>query len=163
VPWPTGEEWDDDLDYNSLGSYYFNEQALDLFVQIFEMYRTGIERIYLGENLTTKIFPDAVCYYSKDISGLKEIPFIVVPSSGTLVLKVEDWGIDKRSWTVNEVKDSSVSLNISMGDLNDNIWYTVTKNGEILGDYQSNYRGELYFTVSGAFSGVTTFEMIKKN
>jgi hypothetical protein len=149
--------------FNSMGTIYMSEQSLDLLLQTVEMYRTGREQIYIGENLTTKVYPDAVCYYSKDITGLKEIPFMVVPSSGTLVLKVEDWKIDKRSWTISEVRDSSVSLNISMGDLNDNSWYTVTKNGEIIGDYQSNYRGELYFTVSGIFSGTTTFEMIKKN
>jgi hypothetical protein len=162
LPWEQGPEYDDEFDYNSVGVWYFNEQALDAIVQIFEMYRTGQERIYQGDNLITKVFPDAVCYYSKDISGLKEIPFIVIPSAGTLMLSVDKWSSDQRTWTVQDVKGSNISLNVSMGDLNDNLWFTVSKNGKILGDYQSNNKGELYFTVSGSFPGTTTFEMLKK-
>jgi hypothetical protein len=163
LPWEQGPEYDDEFDYNSVGVWYFNEQALDAIVQIFEMYRTGQERIYLDENLITKVYPDAVCYYNKDISGLKEIPFMVIPSTGTLKLSVNNWSTDKREWTVDDVSGSQVTLDVSMGDLNDNIWFKVSMNGEELGDYQSNERGELYFTVDGSFPGKTSFVMVKKS
>ncbi len=160
-PWRAREDETGKPEYNSLGSWYFNEQALDLFVQIFEMYRTGKDKIYLDDKLTTKVYPDAICYYSRDVSELEEIPFSVIPTEGAIILETQDWDINRRSWIISGGEDSEISLALTMGGLNINAWYDLTQNGEMLGEYQSNYKGELYVTVSGLFNKPTVFEMVR--
>lgn len=163
LPWPQTEKESERWEINSTGVYYFNEQALDLFLQTFSMYRTGYEKIYFGDDLTTKVYLDGTCYYSKDISGLVEMPFMVTPSSGSLVLKVNNWEDNNRSWTVTEVIDTPISIAVSVGHLNNNTWYSIKKNSKLYGDFQSNYRGELYFTDNSTTDKKITYELLIKN
>lgn len=147
--------------YNSLGSWYFNEQALDLFVQIFEMYRKGKD-FYFGDKMTIKVYPDGVCYYSKDISKCKKIPFNVLPSSGSIRLKIAEWSESTKSWNISEGLNSEISLSVFIKDLKCNNWFTILLDGEEIGDYQSNNQGELNFTVTDTFSDFSVFVMRNK-
>jgi hypothetical protein len=99
-PWLARKETEGGAHFDSMGVNYTNEQALDCFLQVLELFRMGKD-LYLGAELVHKIYPDGACYYSKDISGMKVVPMELVPSSGTLQVTVEHWADGARTWIVS--------------------------------------------------------------
>ena len=160
-PWRAREDESGKPDYNSLGSWYFNEQALDLFVQTFEMFRTGKD-IYYGEGLTNRIFPDGVCYYSKDISNHKKVDLLVLPSADIINVSVTAWGEDNKQWNVKSITDATISTACNIGDLIPGKWYNVVKDDELSGAYQASAMGTIAFSNTGSYDKSCTFKVIPK-
>jgi len=152
-PWLARPE---DSDFNSLGTIYMNEQSLDCFLQIVEMYFTG-RGLYF--EVVNKVYPDGICYYSTDISKKKRVNLSVLPSMGTIDVSVNTWTTDSKKW--NESASDSVSITTShmVGDLKTTTWYCVYVDGSLYGTYQSNTKGIIKFTYTGSLSSPHTFEI----
>jgi len=157
-PWRVRKGKDGKPDFNSLGAYYLNEQALDCFVQIFEMFRTD-RGIYYGENVKNKIYPDGVCYYSKNISKQKRANLSVLPSTDAVFVTVNSWINNSKKWIAEGSADGQISITHTAGDLEPNVWHEVYDNGELSGRYQSNNKGIITFTYSGNLSSPHIFEI----
>ncbi len=160
-PWRARVDESGKPDYNSLGSWYFNEQALDLFVQTFEMYRTGRD-LYFGDGLTHKIYQDGVCYYSKDISQYEKVGLSVLPSSGSVIVVVNSWDNNTKKWTVSDASQDKITSTHKVGDLKPDSWYDVYLDKELYDTYQSNPKGVMEFSYTGSHKGQHTFEVKAK-
>ncbi len=144
--------------FNSLGVFYSNEQALDCFVQIFEMYRTGKD-FYMGEGITIKVYPDGICYYSRSIEDQRKVNLRVCPSRGSIRVDINKWEKDQKSWIIKESTEPRISTTYSVGDLKPNLWVQVEVNGDEIGKYQANSEGMIYFSYTGNLEKSRTFKV----
>ena len=148
-PWLVREETSGGPHFDSMGSNYTNEQALDCFLQVMELFRMGRE-IYQGSDLINYIFPDGECIYSRDISDVSTVPLQVMPSGGKLSLQVDHWTEALKSWRVS-ASNPSISINQRVGRLIPHERYAVKVDGEPVGTYYANSTGEILFSISGNF------------
>ncbi len=156
-PW-LARDWEKEGKFNSFGAYYTNEQALDCFVQTFELYRTG-EKLYIGAGLTNKVYPDGRCYYNMDIGKQQKTELTVLPSRGSLMVTIQRWNRQERVWTAGEASDSSISATITVGGLEPNSWHSLSIEGRTAGEYQANPDGFFSFMHSGDLNAAVTFEV----
>ena len=137
--------------FNSMGVNYTNEQALDCFLQVLELFRMG-KSLYLDKYLIHKIYPDGTCFYSRDISSMMKVPFEIKPSKGTIALTVSRWEHDQKEWVVFDSTEEMVTLTYQMDHLSPGAKHEVILDGESNGIYQANPYGKLSFSFSGNFS-----------
>jgi hypothetical protein len=148
-PWLVRVETAGGPHFDSLGSNYTNEQALDCFLQILEIFRMG-RQLYEGKEFVNTIFPDGECFYNQDISYLRQVPLQVLPSSGKLSLSIDEWKASSKTWRFNTT-NSDVSISNHVKDLDPRRSYSVIVNREQVGQYISNSNGKISFTISGNF------------
>lgn len=158
-PWLVRKETPGGPYFDSRGVNYTNEQALDCFLQTFELFRTGT-RMYLEARLVHKIYPDGFCYYSMDISPLTSVNLEVRPSAGTLNATVEQWTDDHKIWWIAASSHEQITLSHRIWGLKANRWYQVLKDRESLGIYQANPPGEISFACSSEFGSITRFDLV---
>jgi hypothetical protein len=160
-PWLVRKETEGGAYFDSLGVNYTNEQALDCFVQILELFRMGKD-LYEGVDLVHKIYPDGVCYYSKDIRSMQKVPLLVFPSAGTIQLTVNSWNAENKSFVVTSSLENDISLSLRIDRLEPVNWYAVSANGNEIGSFQSNPSGVITFSCSGNYHK-QTMVFLKEN
>jgi hypothetical protein len=158
-PWLARPLRGGERDFNSLGPHYMNEQSLDLFLQILEMYRKGTA-IYFGESISHKIYPDGTIYYSADVGEADEVALSALPSLGTIEVDVSFWNDATKKWTVAASQKSTVSF--SVGSLVPNSWVQVNVDEEELGIFHASTRGEIKFSYTDDFSKSHIFTLVQK-
>ena len=159
-PWLVRTETSKGVNFNSMGVNYTNEQALDCFLQVLELFRMGIS-LFLGEHLTHKIYPDGTCFYSQDISSMVKIPFTIIPSYGTIALTVSKWERDQKEWVVFDSTYEMVTLTHQINHLLPGAKYELILGEKIIGVYQANLYGKLSFSFSENFAEKKKFSMKK--
>jgi hypothetical protein len=132
--------------FDSMGVNYTNEQALDCFLQVLELFRMG-ERLYQGQDVVHKIYPDGVCYYSRDVSGKPEASLSIIPAAGTIEVVVPERtpGDDVR-WT--EVAQRDTTVQHSVWEMGPGDWLEVCDNGVSHGTFQADWEGTLAFALT---------------
>jgi hypothetical protein len=160
-PWLVREETAAGPHFDSLGSNYTNEQALDCFLQILELFRMG-RQLYEGKEFVNTIFPDGECFYNQDISNLRQVPLRVLPSSGKLSLSVDEWKASSKIWRFNTTS-SDISITHRVEELDPRRRYSIIINREPAGHYFSNADGKISFTISGNFQEHTTLILRKED
>ena len=158
-PWLVRKETPGGPYFDSMGVNYTNEQALDCFLQTLELFRIGT-RMYLEAKLVHKVFPDGICYYSKDISQLTPVNLEVRPSTGTLNATVEQWTDDNKTWWIASSSHEQITLAHRIWGLKANRWYQVIRDRNSLGNFQANPTGEISFSFSSEFGSITQFDLV---
>jgi hypothetical protein len=110
--------------------------------------------------VTHKIFSDGACFYSRDVLMLKPIPFSVIPSCGTVELRVDEWLDNRFSWQIT-ASEPAISLVCRGGEMVPKAWYEIFISGQKTGRYQANHVGELNFVLSGNLTESTKFLMVE--
>jgi hypothetical protein len=149
-PWLVRKETPGGPYFDSLGVNYTNEQALDCFLQTLELFRTGT-RIYLDPELVHKIYPDGICFYSKNISHLTPVNLEMRPSMGTLNVTVEQWSDDKKILWISTIDNEQFTLSYRIWGLKASRWYQVKQNHENFGIFQADLKGEILFASSSRY------------
>jgi hypothetical protein len=157
-PWLVRKETEGGAHFDSMGVNYTNEQALDCFLQVLELFRMGKD-LFLGAELVHKIYPDGACFYSKDISRMKVVPMELLPSSGTLQVTVEHWADGARTWVVSASIRAQVTLSHKVWGLKASRWYQAMRGNVVLGTYQANPAGELAFACSEVLDKPVSFSL----
>jgi len=132
--------------FDSLGTVYMGEQSLDCMLQLVEMWRSGRE-LYLGADLTQKVYPDGVCYYSADVSRRLRANLSATPSTGTIQVVVSgraDGGSAK--WT--EMAERATTVHHRLWELEPGTWHEVQDNDIPLGVLQADREGGLTFSLT---------------
>jgi len=150
-PWLVRDE-EDGLHFDSMGSNYTNEQALDCFLQVLELFRMG-KKLY--RDLAHKIYPDGVCIYSEDVSGKSEVNLSAIPATGSLHVAVPGQAADTTTWT--EEAGEATTVQHRLWGLEPGGWYDAYNGNTALGRFQANGEGELAFTLS--IEPGTTYEI----
>jgi hypothetical protein len=156
-PWLARHDAHGGAHFESLGSNYTNEQALDCFLQVLELFRMG-KRLYLGQDLEHKIYPDGECFYSHDISGREDVQFQAVPSSGSITLRIEAWEPDNKVWMVTGSQDG-ITIAFEVLGLSPLSWNKFWVNGKEIETYQANPSGKLVISYSGEMKECSRFSL----
>jgi hypothetical protein len=144
-PWLARDDYGG-ADFNSLGTIYMGEQSLDCMLQMVEMWRSGSE-LYVGADLTQKVYPDGVCYYSADVSGRPPANLSATPSAGTVQVIVAERAAGGRvRWT--EVAERPATVQHRVWGLGPGSWHEVRDNGVPLGQFQADGEGALAFALT---------------
>lgn len=157
-PWLVRSETLKGEHFDSMGTNYTNEQALDCFLQVLEIFRMG-ESFYAHESLVHTVYPDGACYYSQDISDMLPAPLKVWPSAGTIQVVVHSWQAEQKRWAVRSPLQEEVTITHRIQQLAPLTWYEVYSDGNVVGSYQSDPSGELAFSWSGKLETDTIFSL----
>jgi len=144
-PWLARDDYGEPA-FDSLGTIYMGEQSLDCMLQMVEMWRSG-RILYVGSNLTQKVYPDGICYYSEDVSDRPEADVLAIPSTGTIrvVVNEKDAGGFIR-WT--ETAEEPVTIHHFVKKLDPGSWYEMSDNGDSIGRFQADTEGVLSFSLT---------------
>ena len=143
---------EDGLHFDSMGSNYTNEQALDCFLQVLELFRVG-KKLY--GDLAHKIYPDGICTYGEDVSGKSEVNLSAIPAIGSLRIVVPGQTADTTTWT--EEAEEATTVQHRLWGLEPGRWYEAHNGDNALGRFQANGEGELTFKLS--IEPGTTYEI----
>ena len=105
------------------------------------------------------MYPDGSVFYSEDISAYKKAELSVVPSTGTIHVKIDAWTKDQKKWTVSDGSAQDFTTVQKASGLKPGTHYQVTENGHPLGIFQSNSEGAIQFSQSGAYKSARIYEV----
>ncbi len=145
-------------DFNSMGTMYMSEQSLDLLLQYVELYRRG-RTIYFGEDLVNKVYPDGLCYYSRDIGDEKKVKLKVQPSNGYLLVEVSQWTKNEKIWNVSADNDETGMASFRIGGIEPGKWFNLMIDGKQSGRYQANTAGVILFSYTARYADTLTFKI----
>jgi hypothetical protein len=157
-PWLARKDDPGPAEFNSMGTIYMAEQSLDAFLQVVEMYRTGRD-LYFGGGITNRVYPDGVTYYSEDIGDRKKANLSVLPSSGTITVKVDTWTGEQKKWTVNDPSGQEITTLHKVGDLKPHTRYRVLENSRPLGTFLSDAKGTIQFSQTVGYKASRSYEV----
>lgn len=160
-PWLVRDETPGGPYFDSMGTNYTNEQALDCFLQVFELFRMG-EAIY-GDGINNKVYSDGRCYYNKDIRSCRKLPLVITPSDGFLNIKVGSWNSQEKSLILSDSKQEEQTINITIFDLEPKIWYIIIIDGERKLNFQADQSGTIATSISLDFSRSINLSLERKN
>jgi len=145
--------------FDSMGTIYMGEQSLDCMLQLVDLWRSSRE-LYTGADLTQKIYPDGLCYYSADIRGRPKAGLLVTPCAGIIQVTVAERSADGTGrWTVL-VEEPTTVRHLVWG-IEPGCWYEVRQDGTPLGRFQADQEGKLSFAVSIEGGDTHVFEVVR--
>lgn len=132
--------------FDSMGTIYVGEQSLDCMLQMVEMWRSG-RTLYVGHDMTQKVYPNGVCYYSADVRERPEASVLVTPSTGMIRVVVNERDAGGRiEWT--ETAEKPATIQHLVKGLDPGSWHELRNNGDSLGMFQANGDGILAFALT---------------
>jgi hypothetical protein len=93
----------------------------------------------------------------QDFPPMNKVSLHIFPSTGTIQVAGNSWGIENKSWVVTSSLEKDISLSFQIDRLKASLWHEISANGNKIGSFQSNPSGVLTFSNIVNFSKKTMF------
>jgi hypothetical protein len=144
--------------FNSMGTAYMGQLGVEHFCQIALLFRFGRD-LYIGRDLSTRVYADGACTYSRSIYGLNKASLAVLPDRGSTVVEVLNFSGLSRRWS-ESFEDVSVGTQNHLWDLKPNAAYSIYAGGQLYRTAACDRQGRLSFQLSLAKAGKVTLEVM---